>query len=53
MIARITRETGRLKDCYGAWKMDDREVEELLASLRGHWRKATERLISQSEGKRV
>jgi len=53
VIARLTRETGRLRDCYGAWKMDDEEAEELFASLRGHWRRATERLIRQSEAKPV
>jgi predicted CopG family antitoxin len=41
-IKRLTRKTGKLADCYGAWKMGDEEAQELSTSLNTHWHKATE-----------
>jgi predicted CopG family antitoxin len=53
VIARLTREAGKLKDSFGSWKMDDEEAQELFAILRGHWHKATESLIGESGAKRA
>jgi predicted CopG family antitoxin len=53
VIARLTGGAGRLKDSFGSWEMDDEEARELLGSLRGYWRKATERLISENEAKQT
>jgi len=42
-INRITKTTGKLADCYGTWKMDDEEAQELTTNLDAHWHKATEK----------
>jgi predicted CopG family antitoxin len=40
VIARLTKEAGRLGDSYGAWKMTDEEARELFTSLDRNWRSA-------------
>jgi predicted CopG family antitoxin len=48
VINRLTKKTGNLADCYGAWDMDASEAEALKKSLDTHWHKATESLKEQT-----
>lgn len=44
VIKRLARERGNLRDSFGAWKMSDREAEEIFSGLRLHWKGSTLRL---------
>ncbi len=48
VINRLTKKTGNLADCYGAWDMDASEAEGLKKSLDTHWHKATQSLKKQT-----
>lgn len=39
VIARLSKR-GKLKDCFGAWDMDDEEEKEMLANLRKFWKQS-------------
>jgi len=44
VIKRLTKDRGRLSDSLGAWKMTDKEAQEIFSSLNSHWKKSTLRL---------
>ena len=48
VINRLTKKTGNLADCYGAWEMDASEAETMKKNLETHWIKATEYLKKQA-----
>jgi len=39
VIARLSKR-GKLKDCFGAWDMDDEEEKEMFANLRRFWKQS-------------
>ena len=41
VIARLTSGRGRLAECYGAWEMDENEMQEFQAALDRYWHRAT------------
>lgn len=49
VINRLTKKTGNLADCYGAWDMNDSEAEVMKKSLDTHWHKATQTLKQTGE----
>ncbi len=49
VIKRLTRERGNLSDSFGAWKMSDKEAEEIFSSLRRHWKKSTVRVRGKAK----
>jgi len=44
VIKRLTKERGSLKDSLGAWKMTDKEAQEIFSSLKVNWKKSTLKL---------
>ena len=46
-ILRLTRKRGKLSDCFGSWKMTEREEEVVRAELAGGWRRVQERVSSE------
>ena len=38
VITRLSSKRGKLKDCFGAWDMDDDEEKEMFANLRRFWK---------------
>ncbi len=48
VIKRLTRDRGRLGDSLGAWRMSDKEAQEIFYSLRRHWKQSTMRLLSNA-----
>ena len=46
-ILRITRKAGKLEDCFGTWKMSDKEEKEIRKELSEGWRKTQERIYSE------
>jgi predicted CopG family antitoxin len=46
-ILRITKKSGRLIDCFGTWKMTDKEEETIHAELADGWRLAQERISNE------
>ena len=47
VIKRLTKDRGKLSDSLGAWKMSDREAEEIFSSLSRNWKKSTLRVRSK------
>lgn len=43
-ILRITKKSGKIADCFGAWKMTDEEEEAIRDELSKGWRLAQERI---------
>lgn len=43
-ILRLTQKTGKLTDCFGTWRMSDREEAKMKRELSSGWKKAAERL---------
>ena len=39
VITRLSKR-GKLKDCFGAWDMDDEEEKEMFANLRRFWKQS-------------
>jgi len=46
-ILRITSESGKLKDCFGTWKMTDKEEKAILNELSEGWRMTQERTSNE------
>jgi predicted CopG family antitoxin len=44
VIKRLTGERGRLADSLGAWKMSEKEAQEIFSSLRKHWKRTDARI---------
>jgi predicted CopG family antitoxin len=44
VIKRLARDRGKLSDSLGAWKMTDKEAEQIFSGLKQHWRSSTLRL---------
>jgi predicted CopG family antitoxin len=44
VIMRITKRTGKIADCFGAWKMTDEEEAAIEVELTKGWRLAQERV---------
>ncbi len=44
VIKRLTGERGRLGDSLGAWKMSEKEAEEVFSSLRKRWKRTDARI---------
>ncbi len=40
VIKRLMGDRGTLADSLGAWKMSEKEAEEVFSSLRKHWKRA-------------
>jgi predicted CopG family antitoxin len=45
-ILRITRKSGKLAECFGAWKMTDEEEEAIRSILSEGWHLAQERALA-------
>lgn len=43
-ILRITKKSGKIADCFGAWKMTDEEEEAIRDELSKGWRLTQERI---------
>jgi len=39
VIVRLSKH-GKLKDCFGAWDMDEEEEKEMFANLRKFWKQS-------------
>ena len=46
-ILRITTKSGKLADCFGAWKMTEEEEKTLQSELSEGWRITQERMSSE------
>lgn len=46
-ILRLTRRTGKLSDCFGSWKMTDREQGAVEGDLAVGWRRTQERIANE------
>ncbi len=46
-ILRITKKTGKLADCFGAWKMTNKEEENIQTALAEGWRLTEERITNE------
>ena len=40
VIIRLSSRRGKLKDCFGAWDMDEEEEKEIFANLRRFWKQS-------------
>ena len=47
IILRITKKSGRIADCFGAWKMTDEEEKAISAELAKGWRLVQERISNE------
>lgn len=46
-ILRITRKSGKIAECFGAWKMTDEEEEAIQSILSEGWHLAQERIANE------
>jgi predicted CopG family antitoxin len=46
-ILRITKKSGKLADCFGTWKMTDKEEETIRIELAEGWRLTQERISNE------
>ena len=46
-ILRVTRKSGKLMDCFGAWKMTDEEEKSIQSEIAEGWRKTQERMANE------
>ncbi len=46
-ILRITKKKGKLSDSFGAWKMTDKEEQDIKDELSEGWRMVQERFTSE------
>jgi predicted CopG family antitoxin len=44
IILRVTKKSGKIADCFGAWKMTDKEEEAIQIELAEDWRLTQERI---------
>ncbi len=46
-ILRITKKTGKIADCFGAWKMTDEEEAAIMVELAKGWHLVQERISNE------
>ena len=46
-ILRITKKSGKIADCFGAWKMTDEEEEAIATQLSKGWNLIQERISNE------
>jgi len=46
-ILRITKKSGKIADCFGTWKMTDKEEIAIQAELSKGWRQVQERMSNE------
>jgi predicted CopG family antitoxin len=46
-ILRITKKSGKIADCFGTWKMTDKEEAAIQAELSKGWRLVQERMSNE------
>lgn len=46
-ILRITKKSGKIADCFGSWKMTDKEEEAIYSELSKGWHLAQERITRE------
>lgn len=46
-ILRVTKKSGKLADCFGAWKMTDEEEETIRSELSEGWSITQERIANE------
>jgi predicted CopG family antitoxin len=46
-ILRVTRKSGKLMDCFGAWKMTDEEEKSIQSEIAEGWRITQERITNE------
>jgi predicted CopG family antitoxin len=46
-ILRITKKSGKIADCFGSWRMTDREEEAFQAELSKGWHIVQERIVDE------
>ncbi len=46
-ILRITKKSGKLADCFGTWKMTDKEEETIRSELAEGWCLTQERISNE------
>jgi predicted CopG family antitoxin len=46
-ILRITKKSGKIADCFGTWKMTDKEEAAIQAELAKGWRLVQERMSNE------
>jgi predicted CopG family antitoxin len=46
-ILRITKKTGKIADCFGTWKMTDKEEKAISAELAKGWHITQERIANE------
>ena len=46
-ILRITKKSGKIADCFGAWKMTDKEEEVIRREIAKGWAVAQEQLANE------
>jgi predicted CopG family antitoxin len=46
-ILRITKTSGKIADCFGAWKMTDKEEEAIASQLSKGWTLIQERISNE------
>ena len=49
-ILRITKKSGKISDCFGAWKMTDEEEKAIKVELAKGWQTAKERICNEVSG---
>ncbi len=49
VIKRLTGDRGTLADSLGAWKVSEKEAEEVFSSLRKHWKRADARIRGRAK----
>ena len=47
IILRITKQSGKIRDCFGAWKMTDEEEVTIQAELSNGWHLVQERIANE------
>ncbi len=46
-ILRMTKETGKIADCFGTWKMTDAEEEAINSEISRRWQLTQERIANE------
>ena len=49
-ILRITKKSGKIADCFGAWKMTDEEEQTISVELAKGWHIVQERISNEVSG---
>ncbi len=50
VILRIIQKSGKIADCFGAWKMTDEEEKAISAELARGWHMVQERVSNEMSG---